>query len=87
MTNLPPSQATQLPQATQQGDAMTDQKTTRYVGSGEAAELLGVSHDTVLRLVRDGLIPAWTPGGREVRMKRADVLAYLDSVKVTPRAR
>lgn len=58
----------------------------RWIGCGEAAEILGVSRDTVNELVSKGKFPAWRPGGRDIRMVRADVLKYLESTRVKPRA-
>lgn len=57
-------------------------KEGRWIGASEAAAILGVSHDTVVRLARDGKFPAWQPGGSELRMRRDDVVKYLETTRV-----
>ena len=42
----------------------------------QAAELLGVSRPTVVKLIDDGKLPAETPGKRRRMVKLDDVLKY-----------
>ena len=43
----------------------------------QVAELLGISRDSVRRRIRDGSLPAYTIGGRMVRIRVADVEALI----------
>lgn len=47
----------------------------------QAAELLGVSRPTVVRLVDDGELPARVPGTVRRRLRLADVLNYRESLR------
>lgn len=59
-----------------------DNETEQYVGTTEAATLLGCSHDSVKRAIDAKALPAWkTPGG-VYRMKRQDVIAYRKKLEV-----
>jgi excisionase family DNA binding protein len=61
--------------------------TAAYLAPSEVADLLGVSHDTVLRAVARGELPAIRLGARLVRIARTDVDAWLAARAVTPRKR
>lgn len=45
----------------------------------EAADLLGVSRPTVVRLIDEGTLPATEPAGSHRRLRLADVLAYREA--------
>lgn len=55
----------------------------RWMGVLDAAEYLGVVIRTVYRLIDTGDIPAYKVG-RVIRMKRADVDAFLESRRNQP---
>lgn len=45
-----------------------------WIGMGEAKEILGLSHVTVTKLIRQGILPAYeVPGVRGPRFHREDV--------------
>lgn len=46
------------------------------ISTQQAAEILGVSRPTVVRLVEDGELPAHVPGAERRKLLLADVLAY-----------
>lgn len=58
------------------------QKSERYVGTTEAATLLGCSHDSVRRAIEAKRLPAWSTPGGAYRMKRQDVIAYRKKLEV-----
>jgi excisionase family DNA binding protein len=50
-----------------------------FLSSSEAARLVGVSRDTILRYKNEGLLPYIQPGpGRHHRFRRKDVLALFE---------
>ncbi len=53
------------------------------MGVPEAAEYLGVAMRTVYKFLDQGLIPAYKLG-RVIRMKRADVDAFLEAHRIEP---
>lgn len=50
----------------------------------QAAELLGVSRDTLDKLVSTGKLPYYRISERIVRIDRADVIDYIRSARVEP---
>ncbi len=57
--------------------------TTRWLGTSEAAERLGVVPRTLYRLIDEGQIPAYKMG-RVIRVKEVDLEAFLQGTKVQP---
>lgn len=51
----------------------------RWLDTTQAAARLGVSRETVRRLIADGAIPALRPARRVYRLSSADVDAYVAS--------
>ena len=54
------------------------------LSTNEVCEILGVSRQTVVRLVGTGDLPCYMIGGKTRRFYREDVDAYIASVKVRP---
>lgn len=68
------------------GSNGSDPKATdsvRWLGTTEAAERLGVVPRTLYRLIDEGLIPAYKLG-RVIRLKEADLDAFLETTRVQP---
>lgn len=57
--------------------------TTRWLGTSEAAERLGVVPRTLYRLIDEGQIPAYKMG-RVIRVKEVDLEAFLQGTRVQP---
>jgi excisionase family DNA binding protein len=57
---------------------MTAEPITRptYLRTGEAARILGVSRDTVVRLVTNGSLSSYQPAGSHRYLNEEEVLAY-----------
>jgi excisionase family DNA binding protein len=49
--------------------------------TAKAAEMAGVTPATIREWVRERGLPAARPGGRALRIRRADLLAFLDSAR------
>lgn len=72
-------------EAMAQGQAVTIAPVHQRLTTQEAAELLGVSRPTVVKLLEAGEIPFEQPG-RHRRVRLADVLAYRERSSTTRRA-
>ncbi|MCC5952812.1 MAG: helix-turn-helix domain-containing protein [Acidimicrobiia bacterium] len=72
-------------EAMAQGQAVVIAPVHQRLTTQEAAELLGVSRPTVVKLLETGEIPFEQPG-RHRRVRLADVLAYRDRASVERRA-
>lgn len=72
-------------EAMAQGQAVTIAPVHQRLTTQEAAELLGVSRPTVVKLLESGEIPFEQPG-RHRRIRLADVLAYRERASVERRA-
>lgn len=59
-----------------QGKSISIHARDEEVSTQQAAELLGLSRPTVVRLIQDGEIPAHVPGTVRRRLRLADVLEY-----------
>jgi excisionase family DNA binding protein len=59
-----------------EGQAVTIVPQNRTIGTKEAADLLGISRPTLVKLLNEGKIPYTTPGRSHHRLKLEDVLAY-----------
>ncbi len=58
---------------------------SEWISMKEASELLGVTTNTIRRLIRDGVLPAYEiKGVRGFQIKRADVEALITPVRVRP---
>lgn len=55
----------------------------RWLGTTEAAEVLGVVPRTLYRMIDEGLIPAYKMG-RVIRLKASDLDAFLETTRVQP---
>ena len=56
---------------------------TRWLGTTEAAERLGVVPRTLYRMIDEGAIPAYKMG-RVIRVKESDLDAFLETTRVQP---
>ncbi|MEI2637725.1 MAG: helix-turn-helix domain-containing protein [Microthrixaceae bacterium] len=72
-------------EAMAQGQAVTVAPVHQRLTTQEAAEMLGVSRPTVVKLLESGEIPFEQPG-RHRRIRLADVLAYRERASVERRA-
>lgn len=55
-----------------------------WIGMAEAKEILGLSHNTVKKLIRQGALPAYeVPGIRGPRFHRADVEKIIRRIEPT----
>ena len=54
-----------------------------FVSKSRAAEILGLHPKTIERLITRGELAAYKPAGR-VRIRREDLFAFLESVRVEP---
>ena len=62
---------------------MSDESAMRWVGTPEAAERLGIVPRTLYRLIDEGSLPAYRLG-RVIRLKEADLAAFLERNRVQP---
>src|SRR3546814_12421743 len=72
-------------EAMAQGQAVTVAPVHQRLTTQEAADLLGISRPTVVKLLESGEIPFEQPG-RHRRARLADVLAYRERAAAQPRA-
>src|SRR3546814_6595386 len=68
-----------------QGQAVTVAPVHQRLTTQEAADLLGISRPTVVKLLESGEIPFEQPG-RHRRVRLADVLAYRERASAARRA-
>lgn len=54
-----------------------------WLGTKEAAAALGITPRTLYRLIDEGEVPAYKLG-RVLRLRRAEIDAYLDQARVKP---
>ncbi len=54
-----------------------------WLGTKEAARLLGVVPRTLYRLIDDGDLPAYKIG-RVIRLRRSDIAAFLERSRIAP---
>lgn len=50
------------------------------ISTQQAAEILGLSRPTIVRLIDDGELPAHVPGATRRKLRLADVLAYREQL-------
>lgn len=63
------------------GLAVTVQSINTSLSTQQAAELLGVTRPTVVRLLETGQIPFTTPAGRHRRIQLSDILTYQQKLR------
>lgn len=51
------------------------------ISTQQAAEILGLSRPTVVKLIEDGELPAHVPGAVRRKLRLADVLAYREELR------
>ena len=56
---------------------------TRWLGTTEAADRLGVVPRTLYRMIDEGQIPAYKMG-RVIRVKESDLDSFLEGTRVQP---
>ena len=57
----------------------------RWYSTLEAGHFIGVVRTEVIRLIQTGVLPGYrTPGGRQYRVKRQDLDAFIEASKVQP---
>lgn len=66
----------QVLEAMTAGKAVTVAPQSKLLTTQQAADLLGVSRPTVVKLINEGRLPAETPGKRRRMVKLDDLLAY-----------
>lgn len=76
----------QLLLAEQAAAAAEAGKNEQLITVAQAAEILGVTSQTVYELIKANKIPSFTIGSRSVRLKRSDVLAALQA-RIQPNGR
>lgn len=67
--------------ALSEGQSISIVTRDREISTQQAAELLGLSRPTVVRLIDSGELPAQIPGTERRKLKLADVLAYRDKLR------
>lgn len=68
-------------QALSRGQSVSIVARDQEVTTQQAAEILGLSRPTVVKLVDDGEIPAQVPGKVRRKLRLTDVLAYQESLR------
>ncbi len=58
-------------------------QTQQWVGTKEASDRLGITLRTLYRLIDEGQVPAYK-FGRVIRLKSADIDAFIESARVEP---
>jgi len=66
----------QVLEAMNAGKAVTVAPQSKLLTTQQAADLLGVSRPTVVKLIEEGVLPAETPGKRRRLVKLDDLLKY-----------
>lgn len=66
----------QVVEAMKAGKAVTVAPQNKLITTQQAADLLGVSRPTVVKLINTGSLPAQTPGKRRRMIKLDDLMAY-----------
>lgn len=71
----------QVVQALSRGQSISVLTRDQEISTQQAAEILGISRPTVVRLIDDGALPAHVPGSVRRRLRLADVLAYREELR------
>lgn len=70
----------QIVQALAEGHAVTIVARDQEIGTQQAADILGLSRPTVVRLIEEGELMATVPGAVRRKLRLVDVLAYRDTL-------
>ena len=57
---------------------------TKYLSCREISEITGMTTRTVWNWIRNGLIPATCPGGRDYMIKESDFLEFMERGAIKP---
>lgn len=68
-------------QALSDGQSISILTRDQEISTQQAAEILGLSRPTVVRLIEDGELHAHVPGAVRRRLRLADVLAYREELR------
>lgn len=71
----------QVVAALSKGQSISILTRDQEITTQQAAEILGVSRPTVVRLIEDGELPAHVPGAERRKLLLADVLAYREQLR------
>jgi excisionase family DNA binding protein len=71
----------QVVQALSQGQSISILTRDQEISTQQAAEILGLSRPTVVRLIGDGELLAHVPGAVRRKLRLADVLAYREELR------
>lgn len=71
----------QLAEALRSGRSVSVMALDQEIGTQQAADLLGLSRPTVVKLIEDGELPAHVPGSVRRRLRLADVLSYREKLR------
>lgn len=63
----------------------SEQLEEEWLSARQVADLLKVHKTTVFKWVTEGLLKAYKPGGRVIRVKRTDLNEMLEEFKKKPR--
>lgn len=69
--------------AARKGQDVTVLRRNAQVGTQQAADILGLSRPTVVKLIDSGVLPATVPGTSRRKIRLADVIAYGESLSET----
>lgn len=68
-------------QALSHGQSISILTRDQEISTQQAAEILGLSRPTVVRLIEDGELQAYVPGAVRRKLRLADVLAYREELR------
>lgn len=71
----------QVVHALSRGQSVSILARDREVSTQQAAEILGVSRPTVVRLIEEGDLPAYVPGSVRRKLRLVDVLEYREVLR------
>lgn len=71
----------QVVQALSQGQSISILTRDQEISTQQAAEILGLSRPTVVKLIEDGELSAHVPGAVRRKLRLADVLAYREELR------
>lgn len=71
----------QVVQALSRGQSISILTRDQEISTQQAAEILGISRPTVVRLINDGELTAHIPGAERRKLRLADVLAYREELR------
>lgn len=72
----------QVVQALSHGQSISILTRDQEISTQQAAEILGLSRPTVVKLIEDGDLTAHVPGAVRRKLRLADVLAYREELRV-----